>query len=59
MKFLKKLFQADSKEKQLIKEVLKNRIISIAHLMRANQITFKISSILITKDCTKKAQKAI
>jgi hypothetical protein len=48
MKYLKKLSLADIIEKQLIQGILKNRIILIVRLMRANQIFIKISSIMIT-----------
>lgn len=48
MKYLKKLSLADIIEKQLIQGILKNRIILIVRLMRANQILIKISSIMIT-----------
>ena len=48
MKYLKKLSLADIIEKQLSQGILKNRIILIVRLMRANQIFIKISSIMIT-----------
>ena len=36
MKFHRKLYLAEYKEKLLIHKILKNKIISIARLMRAN-----------------------